>query len=85
MSGTPTASLMIYNGGYLYNWNEGATTGKKSSIKSLADLPAIIPQDLTSASIFGTASDTVGWNCHNWVTDPTVFVIPTYVTFSVGS
>jgi hypothetical protein len=77
-----TASLMIYDGGYLYSWKEGATVGTKSSIKTLADLPAVIPDDLTSGAIFGTGSDNVGWDCHDWLTDPSVFVLPTYVTFS---
>jgi hypothetical protein len=45
-------------------------------------LPAVIPADLTSASILGTSDDNVGWNCHPWVTDPEIFVIPSYVTFS---
>src|SRR6185369_14447468 len=29
----PSANLMIYSGGILYSWKEGATVGKKSSIK----------------------------------------------------
>ena len=82
MSGGSTASLMIYTGGYLYSWKEGATTGKKSSIRALSDLPDVIPQDLTSGAIFGTASDSVGWNCHSWLKDVKLFTIPSYVTFS---
>jgi len=82
MSGASTASLMIYTGGYLYSWKEGATTGKKSSIRALSDLPDVIPQDLTSGAIFGTASDSVGWNCHSWLKDVKLFTIPAYVTFS---
>ncbi|MEK7601598.1 MAG: hypothetical protein AAB480_03660 [Patescibacteria group bacterium] len=82
MSGASTASLMIYSGGYLYSWKEGATTGKKSSIRALADLPDVIPQDLTSGAIYGTSANTVGWNCHDWLKDVKLFTIPTYVTFS---
>ncbi len=81
-NGVKTASLMIYNGGYLYSWKEGATTGKKSSIKALSDLPEIIPQDLTSGAIFGTGADNVGWNCHDWLKDVKIFTLPAYVTFS---
>jgi hypothetical protein len=82
-AGTVTsANLMIYNGGYLYSWVEGTTVGKKTSINSLADLPAVIPQDLTSGAIYGTSSDSVGWDCHDWLTDNSVFVIPTYVKFT---
>ncbi len=82
-TGTVTSSnLMIYNGGYLYSWVEGTTVGKKTSINSLADLPAVIPQDLTSGAIYGTASDSVGWDCQDWLTDNSIFVIPTYVKFT---
>lgn len=82
-TGTVTsANLMIYNGGYLYSWKEGAAVGKKSSISSLADLPQAIPQDLTSGAIYGTAANNVGWDCHDWLTDSSLFVLPTYVTFS---
>lgn len=81
INGAKTASIMIYNGGYLYSWKEGATVGTKASIKSLADLPAVIPTDLTSGAILGTGSENVSWNCHAWNTDPKMFVLPTYVTF----
>lgn len=81
-SGISTASLMIYTGGYLYSWKEGATTGTKSSIKTIADLPEVIPSDLTSGVILGTGSDNVGWNCHDWLKDTKLFTIPAYVTFS---
>ena len=82
-TGTVTAAnLMIYNGGYLYAWKEGTTVGKRTSISSLSQLPDAIPQDLTSGAVFGTGSDNVSWDCHDWVTDPSLFVIPTYVTFS---
>jgi len=80
--GKASANLMIYSGGFLYSWKEGATTGKKTSIKSLADLPAIIPQDITSGAIFGTSADNVSWNCHDWNKDAKLLTLPTYVTFS---
>jgi hypothetical protein len=82
-SGTvSSANLMIYNGGYLYSWVEGTTVGKKTSINSLSDLPAVIPKDLTSGAIYGTSDNSVGWDCHDWLTDNSVFVIPTYVKFT---
>ncbi len=82
-TGTITeADLMIYNGGYLYSWKEGATTGTRTSIKSLADLPQVIPQNLTSGAVFGSSADSVSWDCHSWLTDPSVFVLPAYVKFS---
>ena len=80
-NGTTNADLMIYTGGYLYSCKEGSSTGKKASIKTLADLPAVIPSDLTSGAIFGTSDNNVGWNCHPWAKDTKLFTLPTYVTF----
>jgi uncharacterized protein YxeA len=76
-----SANLMIYNGGYLYSWKEGSTVGTKSSIKSLADLPKIIPTDLTSGAIFGVSDTNISWDCHDWIKDPKLFFIPAYVKF----
>lgn len=81
-NGIVKATLMIYSGGYLYSWKEGATVGTKSSIKTLADLPEVIPSDLTSGAVLGTGSNNVGWNCHSWAKDVKLFALPTYVTFS---
>lgn len=83
MTGNDTASsLMIYDGGFLYSWEEGKTTGKKTSLKSIADLPEAIPADISSGAIFGKSLDNVSWDCHSWAKDAKVFVIPTYVKFS---
>ncbi|MDO8552654.1 MAG: hypothetical protein Q7S01_03965 [bacterium] len=75
------ANLMVYSGGILYTWKEGSTTGKKSSIKSLADLPQAIPTDLTSGAGFGTSLDNVSWDCHVWSKDPSILAVPSYVKF----
>lgn len=80
-SGNTKATLMIYSGGTLYSWQEGMTTGTKSTIKTVADLPQVIPADLTSASVLGGSSQNVGWDCHAWLKDPSVFVVPSYVKF----
>ena len=80
-NGTTNANLMIYSGGTLYSWKEGSSTGKKTTIRTIADLPAAIPSDLTSAAIFGTSDNNVGWNCHPWAKDTTAFSIPSYVKF----
>jgi hypothetical protein len=81
-SGNQTiATLMVYTGGYLYSWKEGATTGTRTSISSVADLPDAIPQDLTSGAIFGTSAESVGWDCHAWLKDATVLTVPSYVKF----
>ncbi len=79
---TSVASIMIYDGGYLYSWQEGKTTGKKTSITSLSQLPQAIPVDLSSGVILGKSLDNVSWDCHPWSKDAKVFVIPTYVKFS---
>ena len=82
VSGTDTtATLMIYSGGTLYSWKEGATTGKKSSIRSIAELPEAIPGDLTSGASFGVSLDNVSWDCHDWAKDPAVLMVPSYVKF----
>ncbi|MDO8482160.1 MAG: hypothetical protein Q7S75_03735 [bacterium] len=79
--GVNDANLMIYDGGFLYSWKEGATTGKKSSIKSMAELPEAIPNDLTSGASFGVSLDNVSWDCHDWAKDSKMLVVPTYVKF----
>lgn len=79
--GVNTANIMIYTGGTLYSWREGATTGRKSSIKSMAELPEAIPADLTSGGGFGVSLDNVSWDCHNWAKDSAMLVVPSYVKF----
>jgi hypothetical protein len=76
------ADLMIYSGGLLYSWKEGAVVGTKTSIKTLADLPSVIPADLTSGAILGASNNNVSWDCHDWIKDTTQFTIPTYVKFN---
>ncbi len=73
--------LMVYDGSYLYTWVEGATTGKRTVLHSIADLPDAIPTDLTSAAIFGTSQQNVSWDCHPWAKDSSQLMVPTYVTF----
>jgi hypothetical protein len=81
-SGTTAANLMIYNGGLLYTWKEGTKVGVKTSIKTIEDLPEVIPKDLTSGAIFGTSAGNVSWDCHAWAKKDSMFIIPSYVTFS---
>jgi hypothetical protein len=81
-SGAVNANLMIYDGGYLYVWQEGKTIGTKTLLKSLEDLPQAIPQDLDSGAIFGSSVDSVSWDCHSWNKDPKMLVVPTYVKFT---
>ena len=76
-----SATLMIYDRGILYSWKEGTTTGRKSSIRSIADLPEAIPADLTSGGGFGVSLNNVSWDCHDWAKNPAMLVIPTYVKF----
>lgn len=79
--GISSANIMIYSGGILYSWKEGATTGKKSSIASLAELPEAIPADLTSGAAFGVSLDNVSWDCHDWAKNPAMLAVPAYVKF----
>lgn len=73
--------LMVYDGVNLYTWQEGKTTGRVTKITSIAQLPDAIPKDLTSAAIFGSASNNVSWDCHPWIPDAKLLVKPSYVTF----
>ena len=75
-------SLVVYDGHYLYSWTEGKSTGTKTVLTSLSQLPSVIPQDLTSGSIYGTTYNSVGWNCNYWLTDPKILVPPSYVKFT---
>jgi len=80
-----TASLMVYNGGYLYTWTEGMTTGKRTTIRTIEDLPQAIPRDLTSGAIIGTDMNSVGWDCHEWIKDAKLLTAPSYVRFTTAS
>ncbi len=77
----PSANLMVYANGILYSWQEGASTGKKSTIRTIEDLPAVIPRDLTSGASFGTNSNNVGWDCHPWAKNAALLTPPAYVKF----
>lgn len=76
-----SSQLMIYDKGYLYVWKEGTTNGTRTAIKSVADLPATIPKDLTGGSILGSGSNSIGWDCHAWLKDPAMLAVPAYVKF----
>ncbi len=76
-----TSIIMIYNGGYLYTWTEGMTNGTKTRIASASDVPAIIPRDLTSGVALSHGIVTAGWDCHAWITDPSLLTPPSYVKF----
>ena len=78
-----TANLAVYDGRYLYQWHEGTSVGTKMTLTSLSQLPSAIPQDLTSGTIYGSSYNSVGWNCHSWLTDKSLLAAPSYVTFSL--
>ena len=84
-STSPVPKSTIYDGGYLYAWQEGKAVGTKTAINSVADLPKVIPQDLTSGAVLGTDMNNVSWNCHAWSKDPNLLKVPTYVKFSAAS
>lgn len=75
-------NMMVYDGVYLYTWKEGTAVGTKMVLKSLAQLPTIIPKDLTSGASFGTNFDSVGWDCHQWIKDAKLLAPPVTVKFS---
>lgn len=76
-----TATLLVYDGTYLYVWTEGKTTGVRTQPKTIADLPALIPEDVTSGRVLGSGINNVSWNCHPWSKDESKLVKPSYVTF----
>jgi hypothetical protein len=80
-AGLSTASMMVYNSGVLYVWTEGMGVGTKTILKSVSDLPAIIPVDLTSGSVLGSGLNSIGWNCHDWAKSTSMLAPPSYVKF----
>jgi hypothetical protein len=85
-SSAPT--IMVYDGTYLYIWTEGETTGTRTSLVSLSQLPVVIPANLSGGGSYGatgvydTTQDSVNWQCHVWITDPSLLVAPSYVHFT---
>lgn len=82
--GSSAGDMMVYNNGYLYVWKEGKTTGIKTPISSVSELPHTIPSDLTSGAVIGTNTNNVSWDCHTWIQDKALLAPPSYVTFSSG-
>ncbi len=82
INGNSTANLVVYDGHYLYQWREGTSVGTRNLLTSLSQLPLVIPKDLTSGQIYGTSYESVGWNCHNWLTNKSLLTPPSYVTFN---
>lgn len=81
-NGDTIANLVVYDGRYLYSWQEGSSTGTRTVLTSLSQLPLVIPKDLTSGQIHGTNYESVGWNCHTWLTNKSLLTPPSYVTFN---
>lgn len=77
-----TATMVVYDGSYLYVWTEGKSTGTRTQPKTIADLPGIIPEDVSSGRILGTSANNVSWNCHAWSTVPSLIEKPSYVSFN---
>jgi len=77
-------NMMIYNKGTLYIWQEGKTVGTKTQVSTLAQLPAVIPRDLTSGSSFGSGINSVGWDCHQWIKNPAFFVHSSQIKFTAN-
>lgn len=77
-------NMMIYNGGTLYVWQEGKTTGTKTQVTTLAQLPAVIPRDLTSGSSLGSGINAVGWDCYQSSNPASLFVPSTAIKFTAN-
>lgn len=75
-------NLMIYDGVNLYKWKEGLTIGTKTPLKTLAQLPSIIPSDLTSGASYGSSLNSVGWDCHQWIKVSSLLIPPSSVKFT---
>lgn len=82
-SGVMRNDSFVYDGAYLYVWQQGKNTGTKTRISSLSQLPTIIPGDLTSGAVFGSSIDNVSWDCHAWATDTSKFQIPSGISFTL--
>ncbi len=83
VSGTvTTANITLYDGHYLYEWHEGTSRGSRSVLTALSQLPLAIPQDLTNGKIYGSSYESVGWNCHQWLTNTAILNPPSYVQFT---
>lgn len=77
-------NMMIYNKGTLYIWQEGKTTGTKTQVTTLAQLPAVIPRDLTSGSSLGSGINAVGWDCYQSTNPASLFVPSTAIKFTAN-
>lgn len=76
-------NMMIYDGVTLYQWKEGFTVGTKTLLTSLAQLPSVIPKDLTSGASYGAGIDSVGWDCHQWIKVSSTLIPPSAVKFTL--
>jgi hypothetical protein len=77
-------NMMIYNNGTLYIWQEGKTVGTKSQVSTLAQLPSVIPKDLTSGSSLGSGINAVGWDCRQSTNPASLFVPSSAIKFSAN-
>ena len=74
-------NMMVYDGEYLYTWKEGTVVGVKAKLTSISQLPAIIPQDLTSGSVLGSGLNSLSWDCHPWIKNVKLLTPPSEVKF----
>lgn len=78
---TASSDMVHYDGAYVYTWKEGMSSGTKRIVSTLSDLPALIPRDLTSGSVLGTATNNASWDCHQWIVEKAKMTLPSYVSF----
>ncbi len=77
-------NMMIYSNGTLYIWQEGKTVGTKTQVSTLAQLPTVIPKDLTSATSLGSGINSVGWDCHQWSKNAAFFIPSSQIKFTAN-
>ena len=80
-SNNSVASIMLYDGVYMYKWTEGSAKATISTPKSISDFPAIIPKDFTTGVVLGSGLSSASWSCHAWLKDASKLVKPSYLTF----
>lgn len=75
------AHSMVYDGRFLYVWDEGSTRGTRTELYKLSDFPSLIPTDLTSGKIFNQGQNAVGYDCHTWLV-VALMLVPKNITFN---
>jgi hypothetical protein len=83
---TETNSHIIVAGGWMYMWNEGATTGIKIDTNAAKQEAAPAPDNSSQGNASSQPSDQfdnkANFDCSPWTADESVFAIPQNVSFT---